>query len=132
MKALSLWKKPNSIWRDGKRKRKGIKKTKIEYEIPKPKPFGEKGMAAPSSSNLLHFLFLFIFLLILINGEDPNSDRNWVMIFWINWAFPTKDLSLIVIIAPFFYYQQTAKSNEQWIMYPCKTCYTLACLRMTI
>jgi len=93
MKALSLWKKPNSIWRDSKRKRKRRKKTKIEYEMPKPNPFGEKGMAAPSSSNLLHFLFHFIFLLILINGEYLNSDRSWVMIFWINWAFPTKDLS---------------------------------------
>ncbi|RHN68252.1 hypothetical protein MtrunA17_Chr3g0111871 [Medicago truncatula] len=61
--------------------------------MPKPDPFGEKGMAARSSSNLLHFHFLLIFLLILINGEDPNSDRSWVMIFRTNRVFPTKDLS---------------------------------------
>ena len=86
-------KKPNSIWRDYKRKRKRRKKRKIEYEMPKPNPFGKKGMAAPSSSNLHYFLFLFMFLLILINGENPNSDRSWVMIFRLNRVFPTTDLS---------------------------------------
>ncbi|KEH34712.1 hypothetical protein MtrunA17_Chr3g0111901 [Medicago truncatula] len=61
--------------------------------MPKPNPFGEKGMAAPSSSNLHYILFLLMFLLILINGEDSNSDRSWVMIFRLNWVFPTTDLS---------------------------------------
>jgi hypothetical protein len=109
-------KKPNSIWRDFKRKSRRRKKRKIEYEMPKPNPFGEKGMAAPSSSNLHYFLFLFMFLLILINGEDPNSDRSWVMIFRLNWVFPTTDLSHCnhcPIFLPSA--SETAESNEQWI-----------------
>jgi hypothetical protein len=103
-------KKLNSIRRDCKRKRK----REIEYEMPKPNPFGEKGMAAPSSYNLHYFLFLFMFLLILINGEDPNSDRSWVMIFRLNWVFPTTDLSHCnhcPIFLPSA--SKTAESNEQ-------------------
>jgi hypothetical protein len=46
--------KPKFNLRDSKRKRKKRrKKTKIESEIPKPNPFDEKVLAAPSSSKLL-------------------------------------------------------------------------------
>jgi len=112
-------KKPNSIWRDCKRKRKRRKKRKIEYEMPKPNPFGEKGMAAPSSSNLHYFLFMF--LLILINGENPNSDRSWVMIFRTNRVFPTKDLShcnhrpIFLLSA-----KQLNAMNRRWCFYKWK------------
>ena len=51
MKDLSLGKTQFNL-RDDKRIKKGRRrrKTKIESEIPKPNPFGEKGSAAPLSS----------------------------------------------------------------------------------
>jgi len=132
MKSLTAGKNPIQFEGTVRERGRGERRGRLNMRCQSQTPFGEKGTVAPSSSNLHYFLFLFMFLLILINGENPNSDRSWVMIFRLNWVFPTKDLSHCNH-RPIFYLRQnswkqwtmnlTHTYNEQQIMCPCKTCY---------